>query len=297
MANDVLVREDSYDMLAALAGIYISIHLFDIKENIIKPFKSNQFIDKWSDEVEGAQNKVFNVMKNITKEEHVQMIMEFVDFSTLPERLQGKNDVSIVFEGKINGWCRARFIVMERQGDAISKVLYAVECINDEKLRENHLLYLAATDLMTGLFNRGHGEKIIREYLTEKKDGVFCLFDIDKFKLVNDTYGHDVGDQVLIAVAKCLMAIQREGDVTMRLGGDEFAAFFVNVTAEEVKTIIEKLFGEIANIHIAAMNEKVRVSLGAAVVKDYMDFDTLYKTADEGVYKSKHLKESSFVIV
>lgn len=297
MSTQILDKSEGYEMLEALSGIYISIHLFDIKNNLIKAFKSNQFIDKWSDEVEGAQNKVNNVMKNITKEEHVKMITKFVDFSTLPERLKEKNDISIVFEGKINGWCRARFIVMERDGDVINKMLYAVECINDEKIRENHLLYLAATDLMTGLFNRGHGENVIRQYLLEKKEGVFCLFDVDKFKSVNDTYGHDVGDQVLIAVANCLKNVKRDGDVTMRLGGDEFAAFFVDVTKEEIIKIIDKLFEEIANIHVEPMSENVRVSLGAAIANSYENFDTLYKAADEGVYKSKNLKESSFVIV
>lgn len=284
-------------MLTALSGIYISIHLFDLRNNVIKTFKSNPFIDKWADEKESAQDKVNNVMLNITTEDHTALMLEFVDFSTLASRLQDKNNISTVFEGKINGWCRARFIVMEREGDTLHRVLYAVECINEEKLRENHLLYLAGTDLMTGLYNRGHGENTIEDCLKKNQAGVFCLFDVDKFKQVNDNYGHDVGDKVLIAIADCLKKVKRDGDIVMRLGGDEFAAFFSNVNEETVKKLIDSLFAEINKIVIAPMTERIRVSLGATVAKAGMDFDTAYKLADEGVYKSKNLKNSSYLII
>lgn len=297
MSTQDLTELESFEMFKALSDIYISIHLFDLGKNLIKTFKSNSFIDELADVYENGQDKVNNVMAHIPKEDYVQEMLTFVDFSTLQERMGDNNSISIVFEGKINGWCRARFVVVERKDDAIERMLFAVECIEAEKKRENYLLYLAGTDLMTDLYNRGHGEKEIIERLRTGKKGVFCLFDVDKFKLVNDNYGHDVGDKVLIAIAECLKKVRQDGDIVMRLGGDEFAAFFADKTKKEVESIIGQLFELISKVSIEPMTEPIRVSLGAVEVRDGMDFDVAYKLADRGVYESKNRKNSSYIFI
>lgn len=282
--------------LYALSEIYISIYEFDLVNNTLQPIKSNKFIDELASKVEGAQEKVNNVMKNITVSEHVKHIMEFVDLSSLPERLENKKDVSIVFMGKVNGWCRARFIVLDRDEDnKLSHVLYTVECIHEEKLRENHLLYLSQTDLLTNIYNRGYGERSICELIENKKYGMFILMDVDKFKLVNDRYGHQVGDELLIAIANALTKVASEGDIVMRLGGDEFAGYFPNITEKaEGEVFIQKLFEEVKSIDIKCLNEKITISLGARFVKENQNFEDIYKSADKGVYISKNSKGSSF---
>lgn len=282
--------------LLALSEIYISIYEFDMTDNSLQPIKSNKFIDALAEVVEGAQEKLYNVMKNITVPEHVDLIMEFSNLSTLEERLADKKDVSLVFMGKVNGWCRARFIVLDRdETGRLSHVLYTVECIHEEKIRENHLLYLSQTDLLTGIYNRGHGEKSISDLIDNKQLGMFILFDVDKFKLVNDRYGHNTGDAVLIKVAEALTKVVSSGDIAMRLGGDEFAAYFPNINDKaEGEVLIRKIFEQIALIHVDPMEESVSISLGARFVKETDDFDSVYKSADTGVYSSKHSKGSSF---
>ena len=282
--------------LLALSEIYISIYEFDMTDNSLQPIKSNKFIDALAEVVEGAQEKLYNVMKNITVPEHVDLIMEFSNLSTLEERLVDKKDVSLVFMGKVNGWCRARFIVLDRdETGRLSHVLYTVECIHEEKIRENHLLYLSQTDLLTGIYNRGHGEKAISDLIDNKQLGMFILFDVDKFKLVNDRYGHNTGDEILIKVAEALTKVVSSGDIAMRLGGDEFAAYFPNIKDKaEGEALIRKIFEQIALIHIEPMEEPVSISLGARFVKETDDFDTVYKSADSGVYASKNSKGSSF---
>lgn len=73
---------------------------------------------------------------------------------------------------------------------SLPHVLYCVECIDDQKKREDKLLYLAQTDIMTGISNRRSGEKMIERVLNNKVSGMLCLVDCDKFKSINDTYGH-----------------------------------------------------------------------------------------------------------
>ncbi|MGN0336869.1 MAG: GGDEF domain-containing protein [Lachnospiraceae bacterium] len=251
----------------------------------------------WSIGFENLQDKLHNVMKSITTEEHLELITEFTDLSTLKARMNGHKVITTVFKGKINGWCKARFITVDDENDELRYVLYAVECIDEEKKKENHLLYLAQTDLMTGIFNRGHGEKMISALLAEHRAGLFCLLDVDKFKLVNDKYGHMIGDQVLMAIAEALQKVKRDSDIIMRLGGDEFAAYFVDVVSEEdASEIINQFFEEISNIHIAPMKEDIGVSLGAVFYEEGLTFDTVYKRADHGVYDSKLNKGSSYTL-
>ncbi|MGN0695560.1 MAG: GGDEF domain-containing protein [Oscillospiraceae bacterium] len=282
--------------LAALSEIFVSLHIFDLAEDRLFPLKSNKYIDMWSEGFESSQQKLRNVMSNITSEEHLELILKFTDLSTLEERMEGQKVVSAVFKGNVNGWCKARFIrVNGGENEKLRYVLYAVECIDEEKKKENHLLYLSQTDLMTGIYNRGYGERMISELLEKRTDGLFCLFDVDKFKQVNDKYGHIIGDRVLIAIANALKKVKGNNDIVMRLGGDEFAAYFSDIASgEAAEDIIKRFFDEISAIRVEPMEEGISVSLGAILYKGGLTFDSIYKLADRGVYDSKINKGNSY---
>ncbi|MBQ6967561.1 MAG: GGDEF domain-containing protein, partial [Lachnospiraceae bacterium] len=131
-------------------------------------------------------------------------------------------------------WNRARFVVVERDNDGtLLSVLFMVETIDEEKKARDRLLYLSETDSMTGINNRGSGENKVRKLLLDGDGGMFMLLDVDKFKSINDTYGHAAGDKVLISIAECMRRAFRNNDVMMRLGGDEFAAFAPMVYTRE----------------------------------------------------------------
>ena len=179
-------------------------------------------------------------------------------------------------------------------------MLFCIECIEEEKKRENRLIYLARTDLMTGLCNRGSGEKRITELLKEKTGGLLCLIDCDKFKSINDTYGHSVGDKVIIAVAEKLRKTCRDSDVVLRLGGDEFAIFMPKMLERIVaEKFFERLFENVRQIDIIEMQGKsIEISLGACFYDEYeeVSFDQLYRKADRAMYQSKKQKGCSAVI-
>ena len=295
----LIMNDIAYDKftLTALSEIYISLYIFDLQEDTLFPIKTNPHIEELSANFVGSQDKLHNVMNHITVKEHLELITEFTDLSTLEERMKDRKVITTVFRGKVNGWCKARFIKVEddTDGDKLRHVLYAVECIDEEKKKENHLLYLAQTDLMTGICNRGYGERMISELLADRRPGLFCLFDVDKFKHVNDKYGHIIGDKVLISIAEALQKVKRSDDIIMRLGGDEFATYFVDVVSEEdASEMINLLFDEIAKIKIYPMKEEISVSLGAVLYQDGLEFDSIYKIADHGVYDSKLNKGCSY---
>lgn len=215
-----------------------------------------------------------------------------MDITTVEDRLRGKNTIVHEFTGKVSGWCRERFIPVDYDDDGrLWHVLYCVENIDEEKRRENRLMYLAQTDLMTGIRNRGSGENKITEYLIRKQCGLLCLLDCDKFKSINDTYGHAVGDKVIIAIADTLRKSCRDDDVVLRLGGDEFAVFIPGMLDKErAEAFFDRLFSNIEHIDIAEMNGKhILLSLGACFYDgmDCITFDQLYRRADTAMYDSK----------
>lgn len=292
-----VVNEDQ--ILRALSDIYISVNVFDIHTQDGLLFKTNKWIVEWISEFPNdLQKQSDNVVKKITEPDDIQTMLDFVNFQTLDERMKGKHSISQIFQGKMNGWCRARFTVVDYDDEGkIWHVIYSVECIDEEKKREHELMYLSQTDLMTNVSNRGHGESTISEYLKENIHGLFCIMDVDDFKHFNDKYGHDIGDKVLIKVAEVLKKNTRSNDIVMRLGGDEFAAFFVgNHNEENAKSIFDRVFKDISAINFPPLEDTVSVSIGACFCAGKKNFDEVYKEADTCVYLSKKQQGNSFTI-
>ena len=129
---------------------------------------------------------------------------------------------------------------------------------------------------------------------------MFCLIDCDKFKSINDTYGHSVGDKVIIAVAEKLRKTCRDSDVVLRLGGDEFAIFMPKMLERTVaEKFFERFFENIRQIDIIEMPGKcIEISLGACFYDGYeeVSFEQLYRKADRAMYQSKKQKGYSVVI-
>ena len=152
----------------------------------------------------------------------------------------------------------------------------------------------ADTDPMTGLLNKASSQEEIGA-LCKSSQGVLMMIDLDSFKLVNDLYGHAMGDKVLIRFAEIIRSAVRSTDISGRLGGDEFIAFCQNVKDEDV--IAGK--AEYINEHLLAsakefMGEDMNIPLGASigcvfVPEEGTDFQVLYKKADKALY---HVKQN-----
>lgn len=282
---------------SALAEIYLLMSLIDLKTGRFKIIKSNKFIDECCDknEKDNYNKQIGNVIKRLCLRKYHEEIATFTDVSTLEERLENCNTVAHVFKGKISGWCRERFIKVDNDEEGkLWHVLYCIEDIDKEKTREDRLIYLSEIDSMTGVCNRGSGERKISRLLETGVGGMLLLIDCDKFKSINDTYGHIVGDAVIIAIAETLQKLCGPRDIVMRLGGDEFAMFIPKlVDKEEAEAFFKQLFTEISQIYIAEMGDrKIYVSLGAAICEENQGatFDELYRKMDSAMYESKKVE-------
>jgi diguanylate cyclase (GGDEF)-like protein/PAS domain S-box-containing protein len=166
--------------------------------------------------------------------------------------------------------------------------------ITDRKRSEKELAFLAYHDALTGLYNRKAFLERFDETLKdakryENRKAVLYL-DLDKFKKVNDLYGHEIGDRLLVEVSSRLRTILRENDYISRLGGDEFTIILSN--SQEIKPekvaqrILEKLSTpyDLSGITIDFVTPSIGIS---TYPDDGNDVETLLKHADEAMYKAK----------
>ncbi len=156
--------------------------------------------------------------------------------------------------------------------------------------RENSL-----RDSLTGCFNRAHAIDTLKAELRRARRGrtplSMIMFDVDRFKTVNDTYGHLAGDQLLGEVGKRLGELLRTSDVKCRYGGDEFLLILPDTPAAGARQLAESLRNEMACIALPTADGelKVTVSLGVVTaVKDETEAQAFIARADKALYRAKH---------
>lgn len=434
------VSKEVYGALEALCQSYVSVHLFDLRENMQQRVKSTPAVDYFVKEKDPGDVQIRKVMQGVTVSSYTDEVVEFVNLSTLPERMMNKDIISITYEGKNVGWCESSFVCVQRDDEGkVIKVIHAVRDIDEIKRREaeytlaltkayrnknaiyaeilqmqdvgviatdkdnklilandmalhqfnkdgmdtegmdildfiedgeltdgeklsgcfcdigektgtssyelkiliknedfadnrqDHYRYilnnrrflklldgteamlycftdvtqsklleeklrmLSEVDALTQISNRGCGESSIEELIKNNVEGLYCLIDVNKFKTINDSYGHNAGDEVLREVAACLKTTFRSDDVVMRLGGDEFAIFAKNVVSRELAELrLTRLFENIRRIDVAGVpKSEISISLGAVFVRKdgdtvNEDYLSLYKKADAVMYECKN---------
>ena len=158
---------------------------------------------------------------------------------------------------------------------------------------ETKIKAIAYHDALTGLPNRTHFLIYLRQMMDKSIQsrfyGALLFIDVDKFKMVNDTYGHAVGDGLLIAFAKRIIEIAGRKEVACRFGGDEFLLFLLGYDATDTKTICEKLVKSMREpFEISGHKFSLSTSVGAALFpKDATNIDDLLERADAALYVSK----------
>lgn len=182
-----------------------------------------------------------------------------------------------------------------RDGDIVGGIEVFSDISNRaaNELRVKELEKLALLDSLTLLANRNYIENEIQIRFEEKRRyampfGILFM-DIDHFKKFNDTYGHDVGDDVLKFVAKTFVASARPFDLYGRWGGEEFVGIIRKIHTPGLKRLGNRLRLLVENSYIIHDNEKlhVTISIGATVANDNDTMDSLMKRADTLMYKSK----------
>lgn len=166
---------------------------------------------------------------------------------------------------------------------------------------ENQVLLSRKADIdhLTHVLNRGAGDHAARKLLADGHGGSYMIMDIDNFKHYNDTYGHQVGDEVICKVSQALKDAFRGDDVVWRLGGDEFAVFATDLLSKEIcQTRMKQVQVNLQSIHTSdSKSLDVHVSMGCTICHSaHDDFDQIYKMSDQALYEAKRKGKNCFVI-
>ena len=158
-------------------------------------------------------------------------------------------------------------------------------------MTQRELLHMAVTDELTGAFNRNHlnsvlSHEMVRDLRYDKAFGVLIV-DIDHFKKINDSFGHAVGDEVLLKTAQVLSNSIRSSDTLVRWGGEEFVVIAVEVDEQALRHLCENLRGGIEDTDYGPVVDKVTVSIGATLFSKNDTQDRLLLRADTALYEAK----------
>lgn len=155
------------------------------------------------------------------------------------------------------------------------------------------------SDCLTGLMNRRGFENHARQRILDQPgSAVMLMLDADNFKLVNDTLGHPVGDQMLNRIAEVLRKQFRNNDIAARLGGDEFIVLIKPSMSPERLNEKLQLLLKVMDKELSEFGDEMSVSIGAAWTKEtIMEYEQMYQWADEALYSAKRAGKRQYVIM
>ena len=161
-----------------------------------------------------------------------------------------------------------------------------------EQLEQLHSL--ASRDALTGLFNRRHffanAGRLIEEAQAKKRKSAVAILDIDDFKQLNDSHGHDFGDQALASVARCLaQSVEGSGHLLARIGGEEFAILFPGLDAKAAMRLSDHIRLDVSHETLTVGDQQVTLtaSIGVAEIDGAGNFDQQLIAADRALYAAK----------
>lgn len=150
----------------------------------------------------------------------------------------------------------------------------------------------AQRDFLTGLYNRRYFFESMQNYMQRGDESfVVAMVDIDNFKNINDTYGHDTGDKVIVALSQILLSGTSHHDLVARFGGEEFCVVLKNTTSENALNILDRLRAEVEANKIYTENQEIiscTISIGAAKYEEDESLEDVINQADMKLYNAKN---------
>lgn len=179
--------------------------------------------------------------------------------------------------------------MMDEDGEPVELLAY-IRDVTAGKASEREWVQAALTDTLTGLPNRRAFERIAAGRKDEAAAGTDCvaLLDLDRFKSINDGYGHDVGDLVLKRFAEVALTLTRPEDTLARIGGEEFALLIVNSSLEQAYAVCERIRQDVSGTPLAEALGELRITVSGGVAPlGPGGLDVALKAADEALYRAK----------
>ena len=252
--------------------------------------ENGQYIEanRSASEITGYSNEQLLKMTigDITAEESLTNALAL--FSTLKETGKMSGELQFRHKSGLKRWWSVEAVKLSEQ-----RFLGFSHDITDKKKAEENLLYLGYHDQLTGLYNRRYFENIIIEIDKDENLPISLLIcDINGLKIANDSFGHAVGDSLLVHTAKILEEMIRPGETVARIGGDEFIIICTKTEAAAAKSKIENIKSRVANIEVSGLH--LSLSFGYETKSsDHQTFMETLANAENHMYRHKLFEEAS----
>ncbi|GEM_PF-2004720 len=279
-----------YQILGSMAGIYSHVNYVDIENRSAKRFdvkdSEPESLNLPDDPHTGLNKGLYDGIEDELKAK----FWAFTDLSTLEARMSGEKIISGEFCHKEDGWFRAQYIrIGNSLNEPITRVIYSIQNIDEEKKNVEKWIRKSNTDELTGFFNRHAYEDEVTA-LDEgriKSSFVYVSMDVNSLKLVNDSLGHEAGDELLVGACECMRQCFGSYGKLYRTGGDEFAAliFADDSQLREIK----KDFEEITENWSGKIVNELAISCGYVAHKEVpeMALRQMAVLADKRMYEAK----------
>lgn len=280
-----------------LSSLHDGLYITDTKRKIVYWNKAAELITGFSEKEVVGQSCSDNILIHVNSKGENLCVMGCPLAQTLLDSMPREADVFLHHKSGHRVPVNIRVSVIR---DEKNNITHAVELFNDvssrnvTEMRVKELERAALLDHLTQLANRSYIESEIGKKLEDFKK-LFIPFgllfiDIDHFKKVNDTYGHDVGDKILKLTSDSLTANTGPFDIFGRWGGEEFVGLIQNIEKQNLVSLGNRLRMIVENSFIEIDNNLVRVtiSIGATVVRKDDTAESIIKRADMLMYESKH---------
>ncbi len=223
--------------------------------------------------------------------------------AAIPSQTTAEYDVSLNLPHVKDVAVKLTLTSMNNEEGNVSGSIVVMKDVSKERKLTTELEYRANYDSLTGIFNRFHFEKRLHALLDGTVIGdrrhALCFFDLDNFKIVNDTCGHAAGDALLCEVTAELKKNLRPNDILARLGGDEFGAVICDCDEEQALAIANEIHEFFKNYVYEEGGSafSVSASIGfVAISKDYCDYKTILSSADSACYAAKEAGRNALVV-
>ena len=209
---------------------------------------------------------------------------------------KSSRDFSLVIDGE-EKYFEIDVVPLGDRQNKNTRMLKSIRDVTEERKVQEKLKFLATTDSLSGLYNRAEFMNLAkREFVWAKRNNEelsLLIMDLDNFKIINDTFGHAAGDEVIREIGSIIMTSFRKTDIAGRIGGEEFAVVLRNASLEEAKMVAEKFRETVANRKVNYGEQEISftVSIGMAAIRgnidDIDDIEDVLKKADDALYKAK----------
>ncbi len=206
------------------------------------------------------------------------------------------HDISLVIDGE-KRFFEIDAIPLGDPRDVNTRILKSIRDVTEERKIQEKLKQLATIDSLSGLFNRAEFMNLAKKEFAWAKSNneelSVLIMDVDNFKVINDTYGHGAGDEIIREIGKIIKSGFRKTDIAGRIGGEEFAVVLKNASLEEAKMVAEKFRKTVAKTKVIYGKQEISftISIGVATIRgnsdDINDIEDILKMADDALYKAK----------